>query len=511
MSEFWVYSPHRPTDERRFFVKQASSAAHIYGKPVTCAEGFTSIGPQWNDTLWSSQKPSFDHEACAGLNLVFWHAFTCSPKEMGLPGQEYFAGTHFNPQITWAAQAPAFVAYLNRCQALLQQGRFVADVLYYYGDHVPNIARLKKDDPAGVLPQYDYDVINQEMLLQASVKDGLITLPCGMSYRLLVLPKAGTLSLEVAEKLRELVRAGATVAGPKPNRTTGRQDDAQLKRIADELWDGGRIKANTARQALASLGVAPDVEGIPDWIHRRAGDAEIYFLSNQQSVPFHGECSFRVHARQPEFWDAVTGERRDAAAFTQVGDRTAVPLELPPFGSLFVVFRKPATSNGSGSNFPTFARLAEIAGPWSVAFDAKWGGPERVEFNELADWTKRPEEGIAFYSGSATYRKQFDAPKTTGRVFLDLGELSMLASVRLNGHDLGVLWFPPFRVEITGSLKPMGNDLEIVVVNTWFNRVVKDLTLPEAKRLTRTNIRIKPGAKPVASGLLGPVRLMGAQ
>ena len=186
---------------------------------------------------------------------------------MGLPGQEYFAGTHFNPQITWAKQAHALVGYLNRCQFLLQQGRFVADVLYYYGNHVPNIARLKKDDPAKVLPQYDYDVINEEVLLQASVREGRVTLPSGMSYRVLVLPNLKGMSLEVARKLRELVAAGATIVGPKPDHTTGRQDDAELKRIAGELWDSGRITSRTAREAV---GVPPDVEGIPDWIHRRS-------------------------------------------------------------------------------------------------------------------------------------------------------------------------------------------------------------------------------------------------
>ena len=218
MGEFWVQSPHRPTEDSRFFMKGPASAAHIYGKPIACGEGFTSVGPHWRDTLWSSQKPTFDHEACAGLNLTFWHAFTCSPESMGVPGQEYFAGTHFNPQITWANQAHAFIAYLNRCQFLLQQGRFVADVCYYYGDHVPNVPGRKQTDPAKVLPTYDYDYLNEEMLLQMTVKDGRLVLPCGMSYRLLVLPDLKVISLEVLKKVQELVQAGGAVAGPRPER-----------------------------------------------------------------------------------------------------------------------------------------------------------------------------------------------------------------------------------------------------------------------------------------------------
>ncbi len=513
MSEFWAPSPHRPTDGTRFFVKQAASAAHIYGKAIVCAEGFTSIGPQWNDVLWSSQKPSFDHEACAGLNLVFWHAFTCSPREMGLPGQEYFAGTHFNPQITWASQAQAFVSYLNGCQFMLQQGRFVADVLYYYGNHVPNIARLKQDDPAKVLPQYDYDVINEEVLAERlTVKDGRLVLPGGMQYRVLVLPNLKALSLEAARKIRQLVRAGATVVGPKPEQTTGRQDAAELKRIADELWDSGKITTRSARQALASLQVAADVEGIPDWIHRCTGDTDIYFLSNQQPQRVSGDITFRVAGKRPELWDAVSGRHRAAAAFTERDGRTMVPLEFPPYGSLFVVFRKGATGNGGGRNFFTFTKVADIGGPWQVHFEPKWGGPESVRFDELISWTRRGEEGIKFYSGTATYRTTFDlagrrSATVKGRLFLDLGDLRNLAEVRLNGREAGVVWTPPFRVDITGMVRATGNVLEIDVVNTWYNRLIKDLTLPPGERLTKTNIRLKAGAAPADSGLLGPVTL----
>jgi alpha-L-rhamnosidase len=511
MSEFWVPSPHRPTDEKRFFVKQAASAAHTYGKPVTCAEGFTSIGPQWNDTLWSSQKPSFDHEACAGLNLVFWHAFTCSPAEMGLPGQEYFAGTHFNPQITWAREAQAFISYLNRCQTLLQRGEFVADVLQYYGDHVPNIARLKKDDPAKILPTHDYDTVNEEVLLKAETKNGTVTLPSGMSYRVLVLPKAPVLSLVAARKVRDLALAGALIVGPKPEHATGREDDAEVRRIADELWDGGRIKDIPALQALQEHGVAPDVAGIPDWIHRRDGDTEIYFLSNQKNEPFRGDITFRVTGKHPEFWDPVTGSRCASSRFKDDGACTAMPVDLPPYGSLFVIFRKGGSANAATEqNFPSFAKVTELPGPWTVAFDPHWGGPAKATFPTLTDWTKHPDEGIRNYSGTAVYTKTFDLPRNfqAGKpLYLDLGTMHEIADVTLNGKNLGTLWFPPYRLEITDAVKASGNRLEITVVNTWFNRVLHDQSLPKEKRLTTTNIRLSEPATPPASGLLGPVVL----
>ncbi len=170
MSEFWSPSPHRSKDIDRFFVKQAASAAKIYNKKLVGAESFTTIGPHWNDVIWADMKPSADHEYCAGLNLVYLHTFTCSPKEMGLPGQEYFAGTHFNPNVTWWDYSTGFIKYLTRIQYLMQTGTAVADVLYYYGDHIPNIGRYKDDDPAKSLPDYDYDLINEDKLMDLSVK-----------------------------------------------------------------------------------------------------------------------------------------------------------------------------------------------------------------------------------------------------------------------------------------------------------------------------------------------------
>ena len=517
MSEFWAPSPHRPTDEKRFFVKQAASAAHTYGKPVTCAEGFTSIGPQWNDILWSSQKPSFDHEACAGLNLVFWHAFTCSPKEEGLPGQEYFAGTHFNPQITWANQADAFIGYLNRCQTLLQRGEFVADVLQYYGNNVPNIARLKKDDPAKILPSYDYDTVDEEVLLQASVKDGHVLLPSGMSYRVLALPTAPVLSVAAARKIKELAKAGAVIVGPKTERATGREDDAEIRRIADELWDSGKIKNMTALEALKAHGVSPDVVGISDWIHRRDGNTEIYFLSNQRNEKFHGDVAFRVTGKLPAFWDPVTASRRPASLYQDDGARTTIPIDLPPYGSLFVVFGQGEASkdvqgakSAQRKNFPDFSTIEELQGPWQVAFDPHWGGPATTNFPILSDWTQHPDEGIRNYSGTAVYSKTFDLPEKfpIGKpLFLDLGTVHEIAEVTLNGKKLGTLWCPPYRVEITDVVKQSGNRLEIKVINTWFNRVLHDQSLPQAQRLTSTNIRLKSKLTPLPSGLFGPILL----
>jgi hypothetical protein len=561
MSEFWAWSwRHRVGESNRFFVKQPASAAHTYGRPLVLAEGFTTIGPHWQETLWDNLKPSFDQAACEGLNRLVWHAFVCSPAEMGIPGQQYFAGTHFNPNSTWWPKSGAFLGYINRCQFMLQRGLFVADACYYYGDHVPNFAQLKRSDPAKVLPGYDYDVATEEVVLRRmSVKNGRIVLPDGMSYTVLVLPERGSISLPVLRKLEGLVKAGATVIGPKPVETrtlTGYPGcDAEVVRLADSLWgnlDGqsaaqrrygkGRvISGMIAREALLADGVKPDFElrpkdnapsansdpsglevqppGILDYIHRKMGDTDIYFVANRSNLWLDADCLFRVKDKVPELWDPINGATREAGTWSQTEGRTALPLQFPPYGSMFVVFRHPSRNSASATstrNFPSFSHPAEIPGPWTVKFDPKWGGPESVVFDQLVNWTTRPEQGIKYYSGTATYEKTFDLPvalRSPGqRVALDLGQVRELAEVRLNGKSLGTLWAVPFRLDITDAVKATGNRLEIDVVNFWPNRIIGDQSLPPDKRFTRTNIRKLTKDTPLMdSGLLGPVRLLSEE
>ena len=533
MSEFWAMSAtHRTTEDVRYFVKQPASAAHTYGHRYVSAEGFTTVGPHWQETLWDNLKPSFDHALNEGLNRLVWHAFVCSPADMGLPGQQYFAGTHINPNVTWWKYARPFVTYLNRGQAMMQRGLFVADVLYYYGDHVPNFAQLRASDPAHAGVGYDYDVITEEALLErVTVRDGRLVLPDGMSYRLLVLPDRTEIAVPVLRKIRALVAAGATVLGPRPARasTLGNQPaaDEEVKEMAAALWDRsndangqGRVVADkTARQVLQADGVPADVsfagetdDSAFDRMHRREGDADIYFVANRRKEPVSVDATFRVSGRAPELWDAVSGEQRFAMAYRMAGGTTTVPLELPPYGSLFVVFRAPAADHPATavSNAVAFKAVADVSGAWDVSFNPSWGGPEAVQFEKLGSWTERAEPGIKYYSGTATYRKTFTAPEGVEKsVWIDLGAVRELAAVRLNGQPLGIVWAPPFRVEATSALKPGDNVLEIDVVNFWPNRIIGDASLPPEKRFTRTNITKLTAKTPLMpSGLFGPVRLL---
>ena len=581
--EFWV-NGHRKAQNgfnsdisQRLNLKQTATAAHIYGKREAMAEAFTMM--DGDATHWAlgpaDLKPYANDAFCEGINRFMLHQATCQPPSDGKPGYEFCAGQHFTPNLTWWEQSPAFFSYLSRCQYMLQQGTFVADVCFYLGERPPTLA-----PPKYVVPSlgsgYDCDYSNSDVLLnRMTVKDGRIVLPDGMNYRLLVLQnctspsqdicdKVGSyqklsvssvpstaMSLEVIKKIREMVLAGATVVGPPPENTIGLKNfpesDDQLKKIASEIWgdlDGkirtergfgkGRIIwGKTPREILLADGITPDFtfqgqEANPqqfDYIHRTQGDVDIYFVINRTNQPVKREFTFRVTGKQPEIWNAVTGETYVSNAYNQANANTFLSLDLDRFSSYFIVFRKSVPFDAAGSdkkNFPELKELTELTGAWEISFDPQWGGPDNVTFPELKSWTDRPEEGIKYYSGKATYKKAFDlslkadgdkkaVPKSR-RLFLDFGEIKDVAEVRLNGKKLGILWCYPWRIEITDALKPTGNQLEVDVINLWANRVIGDLNQPKEKRFTKTHDGFRfdfltGKTELVKSGLIGPVKV----
>jgi len=547
MSEFWSPSAHRPLPEDRYFLKQASSAAHIYGKKIVGAESFTTIGPNWNDELWHDQKSSFDHEICAGLNRTYFHTFTCSPPEMGLPGQEYFAGTHVNPQVTWWKQNGAFINYLHRTQSVVQEGKFVADVLYYYGDHVPNIFPFKHSDPAGVMPGFDYDVTDETIFLQLKMENGKIVVPGGVEYRVLVLPNHKVLSMAVLEKMESLLKQGARIIGYKPESSAslvgGENEQNRFHKLADKIWGGepkekGENKygngmvvwGTTAREYLLKNDIPTDFNIIGndsktdfDFIHYTIGKSDVYFVTNQTTDRQKINSQFRISGKQPELWDALTGEIREARAFVQKDGLTTVPITLEPYGAIMVVFDKQISKNKQGDvqqNYPEFKTVQNLNGSWEVNFDPKWGGPGAVTFPKLMDWTQHSDEGIKYYSGTAIYHKTFTIgfePKNSTQYFLQLGSVLDvgIAKIKINGKDKGVLWTPPFRVEISKDLQKGKNTLEVKVVNSWFNRVAGDEMFSEKKQFTNTNVVLMHDFRGIPkkeialepSGLLGPVTI----
>lgn len=565
--EFWV--GHGEVDD----TKEAASAAHIYGRPVAGAEAFTSA-PElaaWTQDPYSL-KARGDLVFCLGINRFNLHRSVHQPWADRQPGMTLGAwGTEFDRTNTWWEPSAAWVEYLSRCQYLLQQGQFVADLCYFYGEDAPmdfHFERLRPALPAG----YDFDVCNAEILARMTVRDGRIVLPGGMSYRVLVLPDHDRMSPAVIRIVQRLVQAGATIVGPRPAKSPSLTGfpacDQTVQTIATEVWGDtdGRTKTMHASgqgrmiwggSLAAAIGVAPDFSSDQErlkYIHRRDGETEIYFVSNQAAAEITAQCTFRVRGLVPELWHPDTGRRETCAMYSKNGDSTTLPVHFDPAGSVFVVFRQPErgsdplvaaspalaeppvlvegvpviTAWAAGSYAFTTAQgrhLAatvaalpapvELAGPWRVEFPPRLGAPAVATFDQLHSWADDGEAGVKFFSGTATYVKEFTRPATAGqadrRLFLDLGTVKNLCRVKLNGQDLGVLWKPPFRVDVTSALRPGANRLELEVTNLWPNRLIGDQQLPEAQRVTwTTSSPYKADSPLLPSGLLGPVVLRTA-
>ncbi|NNM86537.1 MAG: hypothetical protein HKL96_12375, partial [Phycisphaerales bacterium] len=539
MAEFWMPCTHRASMSSRFLLRNAANANHIYGKRMTMCEAFTSLGPEWQQSPFT-MKPVADQAFCDGCNRMCIHNFSQSPSLTAKPGYVYVAGTHYDPGITWWDETPAFNLYLARCSSMLQAGMFHADALVYRGSNIGHGEQRKMLVPT-LGHGYDHDNCNSEVLLtRTSVHDGRIVLADGMRYHVLILPNAHPMPPADLAKIAALVKAGATIVGPPPAAMQGMPvhagEEAQFKTLVARLWGGlngrnhtekhlgaGRVFwGKTARAVLLAQGDPPDFavrglspDGTIEWIHRTCGSSDIYFVASRWAHRENVVCTFRQSGRQPELWNPVTGAIRSATAFTQANGCTSIPLQFGPCGSVLVVFHKKIGTDVSGttqSNYAAATPLLRLTGPWSVHFDPTWGGPASVVFSQLIDWTHSHNAGIKYYSGTAVYQKTFDLPKLPpvgSHVLLDLGGVDDVATVRLNGKDLGVVWTRPAEVDITHAVKARHNTLEIRVVNLWPNRLIGDASLPRGRRFTRTNIhKFTPASPLLPSGLLGPVRVL---
>ncbi len=505
----------------------ASSAAHIYGKNVVSAEAFTSVYAfrQTPKTI----KARGDWAFTQGINHFVFHVNIHQPSDDRLPGMNAWFGTDFNRNSTWFLKGKAYIEYVRRSHALLQQGNNVADIAYFIGDDTPKMTG--EQNPSRPLG-YNYDYINGEVLRNnAQVKDGRIVLPGGASYRILVLPNETTMRPELLAKLMQLVRDGATIIGQPPKSSPSMQNypvcDEQVMNMAKELWgncDGIRQTVNkygngrvfsgiSLEEAFDRMGILPDVD-CPDnylWTHRKKGSTEIYFVTNQSDKLCRDTISFRVTEMQPEIWDAVSGEFRDLPQFQERDGQTRIPLEFSGSDAWFIVFRKKASDKRLGEevNFPAPKTVMELTGKWNLQFDPKFGAPADTAINTLFDWTTDKNKTVKYYSGTATYRKEFVFnPLENIRYLIDLGEVESLATVKLNGQELATLWRLPYRTDITNALKNGTNSLEIEVVNTWWNRVVGDAqpnSVPYTWAATTVSWNAKSELLP--AGLFGPVKI----
>lgn len=513
--------------------RAATSCGHIYGKTKISAESNTCGGAAFS-RYPATIKQRGDRFFAEGINNTLLHVYITQAYEDKTPGVNAPFGNEFNRKNTWFSQMEVYTQYLKRSNYMLQQGLNVADVAYFIGEDAPKMTGVT--DPA--LPiGYQFDYMNAEVIERdMTVEDGLITLPHGTQYKMMVLPKLETMRPELLAKIKQLVKDGAVILGPAPKRSPSLQNqpqaDQQVQAMAAELWDevdGVNVKSRKygkgrvlngmdMTEALDLINVVPDCR-LPDdnsihYGHRTLGDQEIYFVSNQTAEIKTITPEFRVTGKQPELWEATTSYIRDLLAYQQKENVTAVPLKLAPYESVFIVFSKAAgKASGTGleANYPKPDLITDLKDPWTVEFDASQRGPkEAVVFESLLDWTTSEDGRIKYYSGTAYYNNIFNIKKLPDneKVLIDLGELTAMAKVTVNGKYAGGVWTKPYRLDITDLVKEGENELKIEVVNTWVNRIIGDMKLPAEERKIWMPINPYTAESPLQpSGLFGPVQI----
>ena len=551
MGEFWSTS-----GPGLFTVGNArfpASLAHVWGRRYAATESFTANpgggSGRWQKTPYGI-KAQGDRVFASGVNRIIYHRFTHQPWTGGkyLPGMTMGKwGMHFDRTQTWWPLAKDWISYQSRCQFLLQEGKVVADGLFYCGEDAPNDGGNTDGatrEPPSLPYGYNWDVCARAALMRLTVDGhGRVVVPGGVAYSLLILPESETMSLEVLRKIETLLVSGATVVGTvRPLRTPGLKDypsaDAELKALSESVWAKRNLLTCSSDEAFARLKLAPDFmwtgkkgrdlgNGDVAYLHRDYGAAgEGYFVAMPNRESTQVEVSFRLTGRVPELWDAEDGTIREAPVWREEGGRTHVRLEFQPSGSVFVMFRRPATRDhavkievsasakgapdrlpdcsvrtakdgtpqilayrtlsaevtmASGKRLSVSASVPSakpVTGPWTVAFPKGWGAPAETRFPKLISWTESADDGIKYFSGTAVYGKRLKVakPRSDERTILDLGVVKDFAEVRVNGCAYPVLWKPPFRVDITEAAKKGDGtlDLRIRVTNRWPNRLIGD-------------------------------------
>jgi len=506
-------------------IKGVASASHIYNQKYVEAEAFTGVH-LWNEGP-GDLKATADRAFCEGLNRIVYHTWPHTPEEAGTPGWIYSFGTLVNEHRIWWPMSRPWNDYLGRCSYLLQEGNYVGDVLIFYGDSAPNFVPAKD-----LIPElgfgYEYDYCNSDVLVnKLEVLEGKLVLPHGQSYEVLRLPDEDYMQPEVLEKVLELVDAGARVIGPRPARSHGLTQadlrDEQVRELAGKLWgpaDGQTVTRNAfgqgqviwgegLRQVLQEMGVGPDFDfrGSArntdlDFIHRRLGETEVYFIWNRLDQVVLGTGIFRQEDKEVEYWDPSSGKMAKVFGAEQGEGHMSLPLSLDPHGSLFVVFSPSMNDGWEVDAEPEFGGFLSnslqasrtLDGPWQVHFPEEDAGAGVVEFEELVYWNRRPEDPVRFFSGIATYQKEFEWEGNTEGVYLEMEQVVETARILVNGQDMGVVWHTPFRCDISAALKEGNNHLEIQVANTWHNGLCWDRRLPLEKRRTKSNITRLPNA-----------------
>ena len=520
MGEYWLNSP---THDKPNDMLDAISGAHVYGKRYVQAEGFTEVRGVWDETP-ADLKTLLDRNLALGMNRLFFHVFTHNPYMDKKPGMTLDGiGLFFQRDQTWMPEARAFVDYITRCQQWLQRGWPVVDIAVYTGDELPrrawrpeqlvdmlpgligadrvaqehrrmaNEGQPMKESPVGVnhsaniadpadwvnaLNGYNYDSVNPDALMRNNSQRP--------HYQALVIHQATKQPYEQTT-IDSLRRSGMTII-----------DKPWLKSTLDGLCP----------DAMLPRGIA--------FCHRRDGNTDIYFLANQTGSLQEFHATFRVHGKGVIIYDPMTDSYTSPIDDIITADTlTVVRLAMQPRQSLFVLFGTKGITARVVSKWTAPLQPGRSSADFHGSLGPRWELTFRetgrqMKSDTLFSWASHQDADVRHYSGHVRYKNTIDCRRLSpdSPVTLSLGDVHDIAHVWLNGHDLGILWLPPYELDITGHLRKGKNTLEIEVVNTWHNalRGLDQGTPPYDGIWTNARYRTK-GDGLLPAGLLGPVEL----
>ena len=487
MSAIWVpgkVGNSNRIPEGKADIRESASVAHIYGQNLVAAESLTSIGYAGQAYSYCPEnlKPTADLELAHGLNKFVIHEAAHQPLDSHKPGLGLGVyGQWFNRHETWAEQAEAWIDYLARSSYMLQQGKAVADILWYYGED-NNITGLYShsfpDIPAG----YNFDFANSDVLLhEIFVKDKKLCTNTGMRYSVLCLdPNVSDLSPEMSERIEYFRSCGIPVCG----------------------WTAEEIKAGLEK-----------IEVEPDWsytgtdslnfVHRSLHDAEIYWISSPVAGSRKAEVSLRCSGLKPYKWNPVTGKMEEIS-YRSADGRTILQLEFEPHDAYFIVLKGKTSIPEMSFAKKERRTLCQVDGNWDIIFEDRFGDRKKISTSDLTSWTDSDEEFIRHFSGTATYSTTLTVPSHNGRLYLDLGEVKNIAEVYVNSKKVQTLWKTPFVTDISEYVSEGENCLEIKLTNLWVNRLIGDAENSDRKSYT-SKVFFKKGDPLLPSGMLGPV------
>lgn len=533
MAAMWTFDKRSgPSPSYIVDIKGAASVSHIYGQNIVAAESMTVGMAPWAFGP-ADLKHIVDLEFVLGVNRPVVHTSVHVPVEGRKPGLSLAGiGQFFNRNESWAELAKPWVDYLSRNSWMLQQGRDVADIAFYYGEEAPLSGLYGKTRLPPVPQGYAFDFLNNDALLSALDNDGPdLQTKGGARYRVLYLGgSSNRMSLATLRRVAELVEGGATIIGMAPEGPPGLEPGTvdQYATLVRKLWTGAAVTrvgrgqviatANLA-EGVATIGLSPDLnfEGASatadlPFVHRKLADGDSYFIVNRTDKPEQLVAHFRMAGKMPERWYAEDG-RTEPLSYRTAGDETIVPLSLAPGDAAHIVFRKDATALSQTVRPANMLGTAAIANPWRVSFEAGRGVARPLIMAQLAPLDQNADAAVRHFSGIATYDSTFRTPRNWTRgskLKLDLGEAREIAEVTINGKPAGHVWHAPYQLDITGlARRGSRNTIRVRVANLWVNRLIGDVGKPDADKVSWTSVPTYKASAPLRrSGLVGPVRLL---